>query len=225
MMSMFEEVKSADQRQTDIVSGYIREYERMLDVTTYSSKSVPPLVVVTCLYYYFEREQFDVMHHHQYISLSKENMMITRTKTGEGLAYLCVIAEKGTHFWRFKWTKQSSPCYAAFGVWKTSHSLHSGNHMLAAHKDKCYAFKTGQQHASMKIGLHFHASDEYGRKCREGDIVGMRLDLNEGVLAYTVNGHDYGVAANIDKGKSYRAFVYLYRNGDAVELLSYQTSK
>lgn len=65
---------------------------------------------------------------------------------------------------------------------------------------------------------------KYGTKCKKGDIVTMRLDMDSHHLSFDVNDTEYGVAFQVDAHESYRAVVELYAMGDSVELLSYHNT-
>ena len=68
---------------------------------------------------------------------------------------------------------------------------------------------------------------EYNEKCKcgTGDIVTMKLDLNQNHLSYSVNGRDLGIASNIIEDTEYKAMVSMNGKGDGMELISYNYIK
>jgi len=57
----------------------------------------------------------------------------------------------------------------------------------------------------------------YGELYREGDVIGVTLDLDEGMISFTRNGQDLGVAVTGLRGEFYPAFS-LYNKGDRITL-------
>ena len=58
----------------------------------------------------------------------------------------------------------------------------------------------------------------YGKKCITNDIIEMEINLIELCVKYIINGKDYGKAFKI-KDQEYKAAVYLYRDGDKLEIV------
>ena len=109
--TIFAQIKSATQRETDIVFGYVRQCEHILNV-----KTIPPLIATTCLYFYFQRERFDPDCHANDISLSGDNRIIRRVRQGLGMVYLSKIIKTGIHVWRFKLISKESSLWLAIGL-------------------------------------------------------------------------------------------------------------
>ena len=84
----------------------------------------------------------------------------------------------------------------------------------------CIAYDSGGGPLKSLAGIRFK---KYGTVCKEGDVVGMDLDLNKGTLAFTVNGQDQGVAfEDIATDQEYRLAVSLTGNGNTMQIISYQ---
>ena len=60
---------------------------------------------------------------------------------------------------------------------------------------------------------------DYGERCKQGDIIEMTLDFENGSLRYAINDKSYDKAYDIDTLAEYRSFVTLSQTGDRVQLL------
>ncbi len=58
----------------------------------------------------------------------------------------------------------------------------------------------------------------YGELFRTGDVVSVRLDLDQGALSFALNGRDLGIAVSGLTGPLYPAFS-LYNEGDQISLV------
>eukprot|EP01083_Nonionella_stella_P244618 851153_1 len=66
----------------------------------------------------------------------------------------------------------------------------------------------------------FSKMKQYGPRCKDGDIVRMKLDLYERTLRFTVNGTECGIAFAEIENTSYRAAIFMYAyGGDTVGCL------
>ena len=95
-------------------------------------------------------------------------------------------------------------------------------------KKVCEGFYGEYDHEAIGAGLNTgrgqleippsYKHSKYGIACKTNDMIEMELNMNEGYVKYIINGKDYGKAFDA-KEKSYRAVVYMYKQGDKLQLL------
>eukprot|EP00484_Ammonia_sp_Unknown_P026807 CAMPEP_0197040014 /NCGR_PEP_ID=MMETSP1384-20130603/16770_1 /TAXON_ID=29189 /ORGANISM="Ammonia sp." /LENGTH=155 /DNA_ID=CAMNT_0042470699 /DNA_START=110 /DNA_END=580 /DNA_ORIENTATION=- len=125
--------------------------------------------------------------------------------------------------WSFKIEKLSKAngWNVVIGIWKVDSGAANLNHMFLRPRNKIvpsgYAFIANLGKLA-NPDKPTEAGEEYGVKCKKGDVVTMRLDLDRGELCYSVDGTDYGPAFKVERTK-YRAALTVALATTAVTLL------
>ena len=129
------------------------------------------------------------------------------------------IVNEGLCHWKFRIKKRSenSRNWAfVIGIWSTKTTKEPPRNTYFTKDRSSYAFVADSAKMVNESGGGF--GNDYGVKCKEGDIIDMYLDFNNLTLRYCINDKDYGVACNVDNA-SYRAAVNTQYEGDCIELL------
>eukprot|EP01083_Nonionella_stella_P280903 955819_1 len=176
---------------------------------SFFTKKTADVAVIDC---------FDASVSCKEIRLSNSNTIAQGKRDGVCVAYLSkLVTPIGVYRWTFRLRKVGSPPSLYIGVWKTKHGRHPYSSVNT--KGKCYSY--APLFASLNAGdkgFHDTAQDTYGdKRCKEGDIIEMVLDLKKFQLRYIVNGKDYGVAFKVER-TTYRAAVSM-KQRTAVEIV------
>merc|ERR1712228_1023042 len=124
-------------------------------------------------------------------------------------AYCKRVARKGKHQWTFEYTMIGNNHWNLIGIWNTTSSdPATERHFLnICHNGYAYC---GPQGVLTNPEAPGNGGDNYGVRCKSGDVVEMTLDLDRRTLSFAVNEKDYGVAFNEIAEGEYRAAVTLY---------------
>ena len=68
-----------------------------------------------------------------------------------------------------------------------------------------------------------HDRRPYGRKCKQGEVIEMKLDLNKQQLSYSINGDDQGIAFEQIEKCEYIACLSTHQKNNCIQLLSYKS--
>ena len=167
-------------------------------------------------------DYFDPRAHSNRFKLSGNNCTATKTGSNNATAYLKQVVNSGIHQWKFKIIQHTSSCTVDIGIWKTKNIIVKDQYIRK--KGKAYLY--GAPFARLSKGDVADGNNPdytFGKRCVEGDIIEMTLDLNKRELRFSVNARDYGVAFKVEN-TSYRAAVSIYYIKDSVQLLSYSTN-
>ena len=173
--------------------------------------------------FYERKDAFDV---HDSM-LAVDNDTVT-AKSGD---YHSVLLKKAcaapyTYHWSFKIEKYDGTVdywNNIIGVWKagdTNEVEFPTKSYFTCGKRGAFAFVSSREQRLLTDSDHsgnaLHKA--YGRQCKEGDVIGMHLDLKQLTLSYSINGEDQGVAYEVDNSK-YRAAVMICGNGNQIRLM------
>ena len=200
----FTMIKSIDEATKDLIYGYIRKISR--------SNIIPSLIHYVCLIYYYEQEKWDKNLKSDCIEIIDDKI---KHINGEYYcsALLSIIASSGIHCWKFKIVKYDNINHIDIGIWKINSSQPSeilDTYFTTKHENG-YAYVTTKGTLAMSDDY----GDDYGKKCVNGDIIQMYLDLK-----FIVNNIDFGKAYDIQK-TDYKAAVALGSKNNELQLLSY----
>ena len=214
------------EEQIKLLSGYIREHEQSCTI------HVPEDIISMCMAFYcVPFDSFNLVGGCKY-NVSEDDKTATADRDRKGSIYLSNVVHSGVHHWQFKIKQHAATNYSVrIGVWKDKHAMQ-------IHKDmdvegECYAFNLayarltqGDDGDGDRPSGSLAPAEQYSKhrtrrtRCKTGDTVDMVLDLNRLELRYSQNDRDYGVAFSVEK-TAYRAGVFMFREGDSVELVSY----
>ena len=217
-----EDVKDIDTETIHYIFGYVRDVQASFPEDSIYH-TIPTLVIHWILLYFAVIEQFDTENCGASYDLSEHNTIVKKTKSCYKTAYLTKIVSKGVHKWRFKAIKMS-PYTTIIGVWKTKYATEIDAELWEDYaKGKFYGYSS--THGQLTSGDQDFAWEKcrYGeRKCQQGDVIDMILDLNKLEIRYFVNHRDYGVAfENIDD-TSYRVCICVHEKKDVLKFVEYQ---
>ena len=177
------------------------------------------------LLYFYVREAFDPDNCAAFYKLSGDNQsFIIKEKQGDGCAYLSQIIKCGVHKWKFKLVKMNrSGWNMTIGVWRCNYPLNKRTTMWDDETSK------GREYGWMVNYTWLTFGDNHGEltykgmtPCSTGDVIEMKLDLNQWKLSYSKNGDEFLIAHDNIEKTSYVAVVCGCRDGECVELISYQ---
>lgn len=207
------------QTTKDIVNGYIRSMEVKLHVNI--PRDIFPTFI---LFNAWEKDTFETAT--MDMRLSNDKSKITKKITdGFSNAFGKKCIKEGCHIWKF-WIQDydSRDSDILIGVWKslTDDSINSQLGGPLAHSDE--PFIAIQHNITYGFGLQGKVFMNtlkvlpYGMICHNGAIIEMILDLDNHSLKFIINGKDFGKACTVQQG-IYRAVVYVYKQGDTVQML------
>ena len=230
MALSFERVKEIDQREQDIVFGFVHEIEKLFPIDN-PYYNISKFIIYICLSFYHILDKWDINCKSQHIQI-KDNV-ITGHNLDYQTAFLHTICKSPNKYhWRFK-IELFNGKYASWnnliGVYKLNDrplpSLSVENDFV--HMDNCgYAFvsSSGELTDASSPGDYCVngtvLNTEFGIACKQGDTIEMTLDLTQWTIGYVINGKDYGVAFRDIEKCDYRAAVCVYGTEIAVKLLS-----
>eukprot|EP01084_Bolivina_argentea_P000397 749_1 len=209
----FAKCKKVQVKIRDAVFGFVREVENKL----IDKQTIPDLIHHICLLYYFESDEWDFETIGDALTLCDNLLTIKhgQAKSGHG-ALLKNIVNHGKHHWKFQINNITSTGFngiiGVFALYPETERDVSGviNYSLS----HAICVETGQY-----FTFFGNMPTDYAAPCKEGNIVEMICDMNDGVLKYIVNDIDYGIAATLDSNIEYRAGIYMYLSNDSVTLL------
>eukprot|EP01084_Bolivina_argentea_P177923 307653_1 len=209
-----------NRQQKNFIKNFIFGYVRAIEKEYNCSIKLPAAIIyLFASFYYLINDEWDPNCLATGMSL-KENM-ITVTSSENNSALLVKEIKSGIHHWKFKMTKCTGSDYM-IGIWKIHENADDAVETYFTNgKEKGYAYMCAIANMTSHSSGDVCGAADYGVKCKTGDIIEMHLNFNDSVLSFSVNGIDLGIAEqNIEK-VLYRAAVYMYNSGDAVELLEY----
>ena len=163
-------------------------------------------------------DSWDPLYHGASVSIEGTVITMKKKQSGYESAFLSNTATEGRHHWRFRLeashksvTTKSGP--RIFGVWRMDHEDNVDiNQMVNTHFTNNELVDPNSNQAHGK---------GFGDKCKEGDVVEMVLDLEEGRLHYMLNGEEYGKPVVVATAH-YKAAVSFYHKDDRIKLLEYK---
>ena len=215
----FENVKYIDDLTQKMTVGFVRETAETLDSAHFAVRDIS----VMCLIYvandrFAENQIGDIMGVYQK-RLTLTGGFFRRQLPNTG--FLSNVVDRGRYSWRFRLVQVSLHRYwtLTIGIWKCRKGVAPPiNHIFTIGKHIAYGFAAN---VGVLVDPETGHDDEelsYGKWCRAGDVVEMRVDFGRLELSFVINGKDYGKAFTIEK-TAYRAAVNLSQIGDTVELI------
>ena len=207
-------VSKIDKERRLTVSGYIREYEEVNQVSIPSE-----IILVLVLFYGNDTDEWDPKLISKCMELKSKTL--TQIAVGYRSSYGKRIIDFGIFNWKLRinqWENngfmlgirrvKSNDDVPPTETWFTDGGYESG-----------YGFRIRPSLTSL-TGPEGYAYDgkEYGVEPQNGSIIEMILDLENLTLSYIIDGKDYGKAFDVTEGK-YRLALFLHMVGDSLTLL------
>ena len=201
------ELKKKKQFLKDLVFGYNRKYEKLLDITTV----IPPLVSYVCLAFYGATERFDKygdkIYYDKALNMVKKMDDNWFAKNSPNSVFGSVSV-RGKDKFIYQWTLKiinKSDWDIYIGIYQSNKIKHSINADYSRNIKYSYCFGNAR--------LFGHDRNrKYGTKINKGDVVGMALNVPRRTLSYSLNYKNQGIAfKNIDfsKNKKYKLAISL----------------
>jgi len=135
--------------------------------------------------------KWDATKKHAGLTVSSDGRTVTSSSSGyHGAVFGDAELTDGVHEWELVLTVHNSNAYAlnigvtptSFSNWGVAQMIGYSGHIPG------WAFATGN-------GQKFHNSTEhYSRRCNQGDVIKVRLDLEAKTLEFFINGASQGIA-------------------------------
>ena len=229
MMETFEKVKRIDERDKFVVSGFVREIENVLPNNN-PFYNVTDLIIYLILAFYYEFDEWDPLFKSNHIKIDGNVVINTFGRKYATVFLKNICKSPNKYHWKFKIKKydgQHKGWNNLIGIWKINTkppALNDGQHFTSIQHGG-YAFISSYAKISdasvagcyVRNG-NYSDRTNYGKRCVEGDIIEMYLDLKKFELSYSINQKDYGVAFNV-KNTEYRAAVMIDHKDNAIELM------
>lgn len=224
MAASLSKIKEIPQNRKDLAFGYLRENEKQ------NQLNYPQLVKYLILLYSNAQDKFDAKCTAELLQISGDTIICINKEHEAKVrhAYLENIVNTGIHIWKFKYNKKhintQAPDMAAIGIWRTESGpiMLSSRHIddtLANSTCTGYAVTMGGQKTNPGNPTFF--SKESCKSAKHGDIIEMKLDLNQSILTFKLNDEHNTKFENIAIG-SYRAVASTYAEGNGFQMVSYQ---
>eukprot|EP01084_Bolivina_argentea_P101617 182151_1 len=176
---------------------------------------IPSGIINYCIVYtYLFHDKFDSQNIGTYHTLNGNVITCINqhyTYSSSFLTNTVINGEQGTGTWRFK-IKSKDCGNIMLGIWKTKSGRRAPTNIRFWMNNNGYGYKVGYGQD--------HKYKHYGICCKQNDIILMSLDMNNLTLSFKVNNTDYGILSKVDKA-NYKAAVYMGRNGQSCEFISY----
>ena len=194
------------------VDGFLREIEAVLNQT------IPRDINKICFEFYHSiKERFDPELHAETITISKTFDSI-KSGYGGGAAYLCNVADKGYHHWKFKVIEHVPGCLLYVGIKKIERKLRTGFSECVYDSISIFAINAG---LGCLRGNFVNKTGKYCPRCKTGDIIDMKLDLDNNTMEFLIDGQNNDEPRDIDHC-AYRAVVAMNEHNESIQLLNYQ---
>ena len=158
------------------------------------------------------------------ISLNEDESICSMKLSSYRSVYGKILISSGCHEWKFKVHETNIFTYALLiGITKEEWCSKRVDTYLTD-GNSGYAW-TASSNAKLLTGDA--AEQVYGEPVKDGDILVMKLDLDNAEMSFIANGHDYGSAIfgkPIDEKCKYRMGVTFHSQGK-LEILDYQQTK
>ena len=206
-------VSKIDKERRLTVSGYIREYEEVNQVSIPSE-----IILVLVLFYGNDTDEWDPKLISKCMELKSKTL--TQIAVGYRSSYGKRIIDSGIFKWILKinqWenngfmlglrTVKSNDDIPPTNTWFTECGYKNG-----------YGFRIRPSLTSLTGPEGYAGGKEYGVEPQNGAIIEMILDLDNLTLSYIIDGVDYGKAFDVTEGK-FRLALFLHKVGDSLTLL------
>ena len=221
MSAVFQKIKSINQWERDLVTGYTKEAQRLL-----VSMQIPMAISYVCLTYFHEYDYFIKCGKRAKINKDKDCVTI-KTLSG-GTTYGNIIIDdsiKMIYSWKFKISgkiARDAFYYIAIGIDSSNRSYYDGFFPLygnAWRQFEFYAFLYDGKKVSSKEN-----KKRYGTNFKQGDTVTMEINVQKQEMKYFVNDKDQGIAfKNIDfKQTKYNMAVFAGDKGVEIKLIEFK---
>ena len=211
MATNFEKIKRCDQRTRDLVNHFIRTAQTLLQSNDNPYYNIPPLVFALTLLYFWNPEYFTV--HGNYIKLNETKDIMEFTEdydnSNSNTAYGNIVITKndtGKFIWTFKIVKPHQEAIIAIGIDSSNKKFVNNRFYHTDNKNMFYGYQSygdeifcdngkGARIANVIVKKRMDYIEDYGciysDQCNE---IKMKLDMDQKILRYYVNGKDQGIA-------------------------------
>ena len=222
------EAKNIDQSQKDLVAGYFRQIQSLMNKHEHAYYDTPPLVVYLTILYYYIREYFTKCGVGMKINETGDKID-TISLEGESTAYGNIeIDGSSNRIYRWKIKIMSIPQYSpiiAVGI-DSSNKKWLNRYFYFKHQDSSYyVYKFTRNRGFKYRNSRNEYANNYGHGIDVGDIITMELDTNKKMIRFYHNGEDQGIAfENIDfsENKKYHMAVFLYDPDICLQLIDFR---
>ena len=202
----FEVMKNADQEAKDVINGFIRNAQSMLEIENEDNPyyNIPSLVFVITMLYYYNPEYFTV--HGDYILLNGDGNVASASfdiprNTVYGNVFITKFC-KGKYIWTFNIVKSNKNVIIAIGIDSSNKkfansTFNSFDNASAYYAYQCWAEGTDDPARRVHNGRvdDMQCNVAYGavfsdKACQ----IKMELDMDHKRLKYYVDGKDQGIA-------------------------------
>ena len=167
-----------------LVWGFIRNIERQ-----YKQLEIP--IEINSIIYSFQRlcDEWSTKYKSEYITIDKDEAMVTVNNDEMVTVYGQKVMTEGSYIWDVK-IISFNPKYALayIGI------VQNDNEKLYDYLEDCdfddYGYQLCGESGDLCYGLSGEAHDIEAKQCiwkRDGDILAMKLDLDEQTLSFNVN--------------------------------------
>ena len=213
-MSCFSVDSEGKRIKSDIlVSGWIRDIRKKYGLL------IPKDVNNICFEYWLFKlcDEWETKYLLPYIQVKDECVRITKRKIGDDLPsiYGCHSISEGVYEWKIRFNTKVK--WICIGI------IEDEEKILEKYADNNdYEQSNGGFLLSMN-GIIYAFDERIHGYCKtfekRGTIITMKLDMDQCVLSYAINGKDYGTALENIPKKRYRFVVNLLYYGEEIELL------
>ena len=189
-----------------LVAGYVREIENH-----YKIRNIPTEIKDMIYLYQQFHDIWSEKYSHKDIIIDRKKGTFKVTSKYDITVYGSQVVSSGTSTWKIKilWTPQSE-LESWIGIIEDKSA-----EILAKYANDFAWDRFGYQlscfNGLLYSGMEKVRSPSYGCEWkRQGDIMEMTLDLNEGTLKFKVNDRDFGVAFKNIKQSRYRLALSTY---------------
>ena len=193
--------------------GYIRQFQQSLDGT------IAELICKICLAFYTDIDGWDKEKMVEYIKLNIDTQTIenisnmTRWNDWQSAFGELICKYPNIYHWNLKIDALRGDEELMIGV-----VYHDCDYMEGIEQDGFVFWSWKSNTGCYREGDLMSAG--YAKYLEDGDVVGVKLDLEQHTLSFAVNDEDYGVAIDkIPKNRMYGFVVSLGCSGNKVTLL------
>ena len=220
--SSFMKIANIDQKAIDVVSGYIRQCQKLLPKNNIYY-TIPSLVEQMCITYYWIHEYFTVYGDN--ITLDKINNIASSILDEYNIETIygnIIIDDKPIIYkWIFKILKLES--IIIIGIDSSNKQFCNGDYATKRNTNSYYSYGSDGLKFGHNESEQFEVEGEYGYCFKTGDIVIMELNVFDKTLGYYINNKYFGIAFdNIDfKNRYYNIGVMFVAAENSIQLTEF----
>ena len=210
--------EQSDEKSQCLVFGFVKKETKKLLADESLYCNISDLIIWIIISYYQLTDEWDPPYTNGSYKIYNKDLLIKQVDN-IGSVVLKHIVSKGIFRWRFKIENIVNWCTSGFVI-----GIINSDQDLVKVANGIFTRTSGSRICGkgFDVGLAqiTDSCDDYGIKCKNGDIIEMELNMNElyNYVKYIINDKDYGEAFEVEPG-NYRAAIYIFEARNELRII------